>query len=253
MVVDTGLVMWDFDGTLAWREGLWSGCVLEVLDEHEPGHGATLEALRERLSGRFPWHRHEQRHPVGDADDWWAALTPLLTGAIAACGIPEARARELSPSVRERFVDGTRVWRLFDDAREALSVTAAAGWRSVIVSNHVPELADLVRSLGLDELVEEVFSSALTGFEKPHPEAFRLALRACGEPRRRWMVGDNPVADVAGAEALGIPAILVRTSGPAPRRAPDAAAAAELILASEDGRSPGARGDTPRAAADRTG
>ncbi|MEW5866793.1 MAG: HAD hydrolase-like protein [Bacillota bacterium] len=37
---------------------------------------------------------------------------------------------------------------------------------------------------------------------------------AAGDPADVWMVGDNLVADVAGAEALGLPAILVRS----PRR-----------------------------------
>ncbi|MEA2215702.1 MAG: hypothetical protein QOK19_1263 [Solirubrobacteraceae bacterium] len=223
--------MWDFDGTLAWREGLWSGCVLEVLDEHEPGHGASVEAIKAQLSGGFPWHRHETPHPeLAEADAWWQALTPLIAGAIAGCGVAEARARELSPAVRERFIDGTRVWRLFDDTPAALEATAEAGWRNVILSNHVPELASLARQLGLDGLVDEIFSSAATGYEKPHPEAFRATLRACGDPRERWMIGDNPRADVAGAEALGVPAILIRTDGQVARRAPDAMAAARLVL-----------------------
>lgn len=236
------LAIWDFDGTLAWREGLWSGCVLEVLDEHEPGHGATREALRARLSGGFPWHRHEQPHPeLAHADAWWQALTPLIAGAIAGCGVAEHRARELCAAVRERFVDAARVWRLFDDTPAALRATAAAGWRNAILSNHVPELAELVAALGIGEHVEEVFSSAVTGYEKPHPEAFRLVLRRFGEPRERWMVGDNPQADVAGAEALGIPAVLIRTAAPAPRYAPDAAAAAGLIVAGTPAQASGRR------------
>jgi ribonucleotide monophosphatase NagD (HAD superfamily) len=40
------------------------------------------------------------------------------------------------------------------------------------------------------------------------------------------MVGDNPVADVAGAKALGIPAVLIRTDG----GEPDALAAAQLVI-----------------------
>lgn len=230
------LLIWDFDGTLAWREGLWSGCVLEVLDEHEPGHGATREALRERLSGGFPWHRHETAHPeLAEADAWWEALGPLLSGAMSACGIDERRARELCPAVRERFVDAARVWRLFDDSGGALAAARAAGWRNAILSNHVPELGALATALGIGEYVEEVFSSAVTGYEKPHPEAFRLVLRRFGYPAERWMVGDNPRADVAGAEALGIPAVLVRTQGSVARRAPDAAGAVRIVLAGGQG------------------
>lgn len=29
-----------------------------------------------------------------------------------------------------------------------------------------------------------------------------------------WMIGDNPIADIAGAAALGIPGILVRKNDP---------------------------------------
>jgi ribonucleotide monophosphatase NagD (HAD superfamily) len=47
------------------------------------------------------------------------------------------------------------------------------------------------------------------------------------------MVGDNPTADVAGAEAIGIPAILVRTNGTARRTARDVATAARLIVAAD--------------------
>jgi putative hydrolase of the HAD superfamily len=62
---------------------------------------------------------------------------------------------------------------------------------------------------------------------RPHPEAFRHTLRESGDPARRWMVGDNPVADVKGAQALGIPALLIRTAG----GEPDALAAAQRVIA----------------------
>ena len=43
------------------------------------------------------------------------------------------------------------------------------------------------------------------------------------------MVGDNPVADVAGAQAAGIPAVLVRQEGPAELRADGLMDAVALI------------------------
>ena len=225
-----GVVLWDFDGTLAWRPGLWGGCVLEVLDELAPGHTAELAQVRSGLRGGFPWDRHEQPHPELSAPDaWWRALTPLLKRAIHD-SVEEARVAELAQAVRSRFIDATRGWRVFDDTRAALRITSAAGWRNVVLSNHVPELSALVSGLGLHDLVERVFSSAATGYEKPHPEAFGVALRACGSPAHRWMVGDNPLADVAGAEAVGIPAILVRTDGGARHTVGDAVAAARLIV-----------------------
>jgi putative hydrolase of the HAD superfamily len=56
-----------------------------------------------------------------------------------------------------------------------------------------------------------LFTSAATGYEKPHTEMFTLALANAGTSSRVWMVGDNPSADIAGAERVGIPALLVRS------------------------------------------
>jgi len=222
-----GVVMWDFDGTLATRPGLWSTCLLEVLDEHAPGHGASRDELRAALRDGFPWHRASEPHPeLCEPDAWWASLDPLLGRAFSVGGVETAQHARLAQVFRARFVDGSVGWEAFADSRPALAATAQAGWRNVILSNHVPELAGLVDALGLADLVEEIFTSALIGYDKPHPEAFRHALRACGEPARRWMVGDNPVADVAGAQALGIPALLIRTEG----GEPDALAAAQRVI-----------------------
>jgi FMN phosphatase YigB (HAD superfamily) len=226
--VSDRVVMWDFDGTLASRPGLWSTCVLEVLDEHAPGHCASRDELRAVLRDGFPWHRSEEPHlDLCEPDAWWAALDPLLGRAFSVGGVQSDRHSDLARAFRARFVDATVGWTLFTDTRPALQATADAGWRNVILSNHVPELPALVGALGLEDLVERVFTSAAIGYDKPHPEAFRHALRASGDPERRWMVGDNPVADVAGAQALGIPAVLIRTEG----GEPDALAAAQLVIA----------------------
>jgi putative hydrolase of the HAD superfamily len=69
------------------------------------------------------------------------------------------------------------------------------------------------------------------GFDKPNPEFFRHVVGIYDYPDEVWMIGDNPVADVAGAEAVGHQAILVRTSATNVRhRAPGLVEAAEIIL-----------------------
>lgn len=170
MGVVNGVVIWDFDGTLAWRPGLWSACVLEVLDEHVPGHIGTLDRIRADLKDGFPWHRAAESHlQLCEADAWWAALDTLLGRVFAGAGVAETQHAALAQAFRARFIDGTVGWQLFADTRQAL--------------------------------------------------------RATGDPERSWMVGDNPVADVEGAQALGIPAVLIRTTG----GEPDAIAAAQLV------------------------
>jgi phosphoglycolate phosphatase-like HAD superfamily hydrolase len=42
-------LIWDFDGTLAYREGMWSGSLIEVLDREMPTHALTSDMLRPYL------------------------------------------------------------------------------------------------------------------------------------------------------------------------------------------------------------
>lgn len=213
------MILWDFDYTLGFRGARvddearhpWGFCLLEQLDLEEPGHGATLDTIRPYLHGCFPWHRHEEPHPqLSDPDAWWKNVEPIFCRAFEAAGLGSERSRDLAARFRHRFVD-VSAWALYPDTLAVMKRLSDAGWRHAIVSNHVPELDRIVSGLGLDVLVEHVVCSAVTGYEKPHPEAFRTALRLAGDPAHVWMVGDDPVADVRGAEALGIPAIQVRT------------------------------------------
>jgi putative hydrolase of the HAD superfamily len=206
------VILWDFDGTLAERPGMWRGCLTEVLDEHEPGHRVSSEMFVPFLRDGFPWHAPDTAHPeLSPPGAWWSHVEPLLVRGYEGVGIGPDRARTLGRLARQRYVDPEH-WRLFDDTRAVLSDLRECGWRHAILSNHVPELGRLVTALGLSELIDVTINSAETGYEKPHPEAFALARRVTGEPEEIWMVGDNPIADIGGAESASIPGILVRRS-----------------------------------------
>jgi putative hydrolase of the HAD superfamily len=207
-------VIWDFDGTLARRIGNWRGAMIEVLDEHHGPHRVTMEQLSPLIHNRFPWDQAEVEHHElsDDPDVWWAPMEAVLADAYRGVGHAD-RAEELAGHVRRRFVDHRYSWEVFADTVPALERLSAEGWEHVVLSNHVPELPLLISGLGLEGRFRAVITSALIGYEKPHPEAFRLALEAAGHPEQVWMVGDNPVADVQGAEAVGIPALRVRTGG----------------------------------------
>lgn len=57
------LLIWDFDGTLAYRQGGWSGALIDVLDRHEHGHSFSTDQVRPHLRQGFPWHDPEEPHP----------------------------------------------------------------------------------------------------------------------------------------------------------------------------------------------
>jgi putative hydrolase of the HAD superfamily len=203
-------ILWDFDGTLAYREGLWSGCLAEVLQEMEPAAGITRDDVRPLLHGGFPWHTPDKAHPeLSTPEAWWEVVEQLLFRACRRLGLSDEKARMCARETHERYIN-VAGFQLFDDTLPVLTSLREQGWRHIILSNHVPELRDIVEGLRLAEVIDDALSSAVTGYEKPNPKAFDLGREAAGDPEELWMVGDNPEADVRGAEATGIPAILVR-------------------------------------------
>ena len=225
-------VMWDFDGTLAHRRGEtgWSILLAEALDAEEPGHGHTAETFRPHLRAGFPWHTPEVAHPeLCEPEAWWASVRPVLARAYEAAGYEPDRARGLADAARRLYVDPTVGWTLFDDTLPTLGRLSRGGWTHAILSNHVPELPQIVAGLGLGDVVATVSCSAETGYEKPHAQAFASVLDRL-RPVEAWMVGDNVVADVLGAEAVGIPAVLVRRHDPRAARYADSLDGVERFL-----------------------
>ena len=202
------VIFWDFDGTLGYRGRYgqrlgFATCLVEVLDAHSPGHGIERRAFHPYLHTGFPWHAPDSTHlHLCDPDDWWDALFPVFETAFAGVGVDAEAARTLARHMRARYADPSQ-WALYDDVLPVLRHLADRGWRHVIVSNHVPELPAIASGCGLDDLVEAVHTSGITGYEKPHPEMFDIAMRAAGAPRTAWFVGDNIVADYEGPSGPG--------------------------------------------------
>jgi putative hydrolase of the HAD superfamily len=193
---------------------MWSGCLVEVVRKARPDCGVGVEAFYPHLGAGFPWHRPEVGHAhISDAEGWWRGVTPVFVNAfrtVLRCSVEEAES--LSSLVRPTYVDGG-AWRVYDDTFQCLEELRGDGWRHMILSNHVPELPGIVDGLGLTPFIDRIFNSAETGYEKPNPRAFRYVIESLGAHSEIWMVGDNPVADVAGARAAGMRALLVRAKG----------------------------------------
>jgi len=204
------LLIWDFDGTLGYRAGgMWAATLLEVLRREMPDLAVEAKEVQPYLQVGFPWHRPEQAHPELDTPEaWWSAVRPLFEKAFLAVGLEARQARSLARHIPQVYANPSR-WRLFDDTLPTLDRLTQRGWTHVLLSNHVPELRQIVDHLGLTSRLARIFNSAETGYEKPHPRAFQMVLDAFPDATAVWMVGDSMRADVAGAEAVGIPAILV--------------------------------------------
>lgn len=206
----TKVVFWDFDETLAFREWKWSGTLAQVAREADPPVDMRDVDIRPHLQHGYLWHTPEVAHThLVTADQWWEHMEVVLAKAFVAAGVPEEPASALSKKVRGEYL-APRYWHVYDDVVPALEALAAKGWRHCVVSNHVPELDEIVEMVGLGGFFDQVISSAVVGYEKPNPAIYEIARGHFPDAAERWMVGDSYEADYVGAEACGIRAILVR-------------------------------------------
>jgi putative hydrolase of the HAD superfamily len=184
---------------------------LEALEAERPGHGVTAEQIRPFLQSGFPGHeprrtRESNIHP----DEWWKVLNPVFVKAYCEeARMDDAQAQRFCARVREAYVNPAH-WLLYDDVIPCLTALSADGWKHVILSNHVPELRGIVKSLGIASYFEAVFNSAETGIEKPNPQAFWNVLASFGETEQVWVIGDSMTSDVVGARSAGLRSVLVR-------------------------------------------
>lgn len=123
---------------------------------------------------------------------------------------PESLARSLARALRGPG-RSRRLWsRVLPGVPRALSRIQEAGFRLVVVSNSDGTVENALTSCDLRRFFEAVVDSHHVGFEKPDRRIFEHALAlASARPEATLHVGDLYQADVLGARAAGIRAVLI--------------------------------------------
>ena len=122
-------------------------------------------------------------------------------------------------------------FRAYPDVAPALRELRADGMRLVVVSNWDASLHERLEETGLAPLVDGAIASAELGHAKPDGAIFASALELAGARADAALhAGDSPDADVEGALAAGLRAVLVARDGAAaaPAGVPVVASLAEL-------------------------
>lgn len=212
-------VFWDFDGTLAYSHRLWPRAALEALLKLAPDYPIDLEQLRPLMRDFYPWDLPEgQYRPIRGAA-WWAFMEPRFAAAYQRGGVEAGLARRAAQGIRGQILR-LENYCLFEDSVQALKRCRRQGIRNILLSNNYPELPEIVKGLGLARYFSGMAVSGLLGWDKPRPQIFRYAQGLAGPGARCLMVGDNPQADIGGAQAAGLPAALVHRPCP-PECRPD--------------------------------
>lgn len=204
------VIFWDFDGTLIYPNESFLYALTTSLADAE----YTLDEERGRafLRSTCTWYAPEKAHTDAVGEKWWERFCDKLAVFCVDIGVEPQRVEGIKTQFRRTVCD-ERCYKVYDDAAEALRLTASAGYENYIISNNFPELSVIAKAFGLDEYISDYVLSSCVGYEKPRREIFEYALELSGRPQDCCMVGDNPIADIAGAGKVGIPAILVNSPG----------------------------------------
>ncbi len=121
-----------------------------------------------------------------------------------------ALAADLAPTLRSPG-QADRLWsRVMPGVPEALTALRGFGFKLVVVSNSDGSVERGLTAVGLRGHLDAVVDSARVGAEKPDPRIFEAALASAGTPPDRALhVGDLFHADVLGARAAGVHAVLL--------------------------------------------
>ena len=206
-----GTIWWDFDGTLVSRPAMWGEAACSVVRRVAPNRDCPDASLRRAMNHGMPWHRPDGAHPdLATPDQWWECVFRRYVEVFQELGLPEATTPDALDAIRRDVLTPQR-YRVFDDVETVLSSLHGAGWTHVIVSNHVPELPDVIEGLDLARHFAAIVTSGIVGYEKPHPRMFETARTHSHVGRPVWMVGDSLTSDCLPVAPFDVKAILVRT------------------------------------------
>ncbi|MGD9560649.1 MAG: HAD-IA family hydrolase, partial [Oscillospiraceae bacterium] len=205
------VLFWDFHGTLTLPDVVWFDAAMEAAAQQVPQKPLARKTLERYFSATcLPWFTvpsRDTRH-LAAPGAWWAHCEAHFVPMFQRCGFTLAEAQRIAPAVREKVLQPQR-YHLYEDAVPTLQALAARGYQSFILSNNFPELAAIVKALGLAPYFQDVLVSGRIGYDKPHPGIFAAARQAAAPCQNLWLIGDNPVDDIEGANAAGFVSVTV--------------------------------------------
>lgn len=207
-------VFLDVDGTLLWVDVDVEGYV-EDLESYSTNGPLTVESAAGPVWRGMRDHIQQNiYHPTVEELEDFKYRNRQRTAQALELDVPPDVLRNVSER-RINFQPYPESGRVLQELREL-------GLSLYVVSNWDVQLEKVLEDLGWTQYFDGTVASAAVGSEKPDPGIFEEALRASGADRGRVVhVGNDPVADVAGATACGIDAVYVNRSG---EEAPEAVA-----------------------------
>lgn len=202
----TYALLWDFDGTLSYPNKSFSSALHAAIVEN--GFRIDLCKTAEFLETAYSWKTPREIYPSRTGSFWWDTLYGKLSLFCRENSIPAPAIPEICRRFRETLISADN-YLLYDDTVETLRCCTELGFQNYIATNNYPEIVAHFDTLGLSPYLSGHIVSSHIGYEKPTAAFYAYAKQLCSPARAVFMIGDNPMADIAGAQAAGLTAIAV--------------------------------------------
>ena len=169
-----------------------------------------LTALWRDKQLQYTWLRAVQ----GRHAEFWQVTGDALDYALETLGIDR-------PGLRERLMALYLSLDTFPEVPEMLRLLKAVGMRTAILSNGSPRMLDaVVKSAGLDGLLDAVLSVEEAGIYKPHPKVYQLAVDRLAVPAAAIAFQSSNSWDAHAASAFGMKVVWCNRYGQRRERLP---------------------------------
>lgn len=134
----------------------------------------------------------------------------VLEAGLTQSGYSEAEAKPLVQAAFDVFLEARQQVEFFEHAMVMLETLSEHGYIIGALSNGNAD----VTKVGLGDLFDFQFNADQVGSEKPAPEMFQQMLDRTGlHPHQVIHIGDNPIADIQGAQNMNLWTIWVNLKG----------------------------------------
>ncbi len=207
------VILWDFDGTLGYREGNWEEAIFELSSDKVIKNNSNSDLIGQMLQTGFPWHQPQIYFEAQtNGDDWWTYVMPRFIEIFKALGYAQSEAIEKANQIPQQY-GKLEKWKIYNDTIACLMKLQNHNWKSVLVTNNIPEFPFILKHLNVENYFDAVFVSSLIGFNKPNPLILNRYLETLPRDIKIIVVGDREESDIEFAKAILADGILVRTKG----------------------------------------
>ena len=208
-------ILFDFDGTLAFMQPSHKKLYEQAINEHSK---STKKFLINKIDVQNAWRKWTTDEGIehvqysNSETDYNKLRKNIHIHRLKALDV-----KENIEIISDRIIElesNANFYILYEDTIETLSALLQENIKMGIVSNHLWNLNDITKSLGISKYFNCIISSAKIGYRKPHPSIYKAALSEINaSPKDVLFIGDNLENDYFGPKNIGLSAVLLNRNG----------------------------------------